>query len=245
MSDNATAAPDPERGFVQNLIDVFVSPREAFVALVARPGFWLPLALHLVTAGVFTAVWLHKVDPAEFLKNQMIETGQWDKIPAESRSGMLEMQSKMFPIFGWVGVLVGAPVALLVIAAALMFVYRFFYAGEVRFKQSMTIVTYVLLAFGLVTTPLTLLVYSLKDDWNLNPQEVLQANLTLLLDRNEVAKPLWALAGSLDLFVFWAIWLLATGFGVAVKRSTGSAVWGVVIPWALFVLIKVGLALVF
>jgi hypothetical protein len=92
---------------------------------------------------------------------------------------------------------------------------------------------------------LTLVVMGLKGDWNLNPQDVLQANLGLVLDKAETAKPLWALATSLDLFSFWMIFLLATGFAAASRKTTGSALWGVAIPWALMVAIKVGWAAVF
>ena len=67
-----------------------------------------------------------------------------------------------------------------------------------------------------------------------------QANLSLVMDKAETAKPLWALATSLDLVSFWIMFLLATGFGVAVKKSTGSTIWGVAIPWAIMVAIKVG-----
>jgi hypothetical protein len=49
--------------------------------------------------------------------------------------------------------------------------------------------------------------------------------------------------GSLDLFSLWHIFLLAAGFGVASKRSTGGAAWGVAVCWALATLGKVGLAL--
>jgi hypothetical protein len=242
MSDTATATPAPDRSFVQNLIDVYIAPRDAFTALVRKPGFWLALALYVVLLVVFTAVWLQKVDPGEFFKNQMIESGQWDKMPAENRAQALEAQAKFLPIFAWLGAFLFWPLILLAIAGIFTFIYRFFYAAEVAFKQSMTIVTYSTLAYGLVTTPLLLLILHLKGDWNLNPQEVLQANATLLLDRESVSKPLWALVGSLDLLTFWALWLLATGFAVASKRSTGSALWGVVVPWALIVCAKVAIA---
>jgi hypothetical protein len=65
------------------------------------------------------------------------------------------------------------------------------------------------------------------------------------MDKAETAKPLWALVTSLDLFSFWVVFLLATGFGVACKKATGSALWGVVIPWALIVGIKVGWSAMF
>ena len=90
--------------------------------------------------------------------------------------------------------------------------------GQVTFKQSATLVAYVSLAYGVLTIPLMLLILFLKGDWNLNPQEIIQANPTLFLDRESVSKALWAFAGSLDLVVLWQLWLLATAFAVATGR---------------------------
>jgi hypothetical protein len=234
--------PERPRGFLQNVLDVYIAPREGFAAIVRRPNFWLPLGCHVLVALLFTATWIHKVDPAEFMKAQMEESGQWDKIPAENRANILETQGKIFPIIGWVGAVVGTALAVLVVSAALLFVYRFFYASEVTFRQALAIVAHSFLALALVSSPLILLVMQLKGDWNVNPQEALQANLTLLFDKAATAKPLWALASSLDLFSLWLLFLLATGFGVASRRTTGSAFWGVAVCWALIVLGKVGFA---
>jgi hypothetical protein len=41
------------------------------------------------------------------------------------------------------------------------------------------------------------------------------------------------------------VFLLASGFAVASRKTTGSALWGVAIPWALIVLAKVGWAAIF
>lgn len=245
MSNDA-APVAPERSFFQNLIDVIVSPREAFQAIVGKPGFWLALALNLVLAGAFTAVWVSKMDPAEAGKARMVETGQWDKMTTEQRAGAMSWQTRtVFAVFSAVIILVGIPIALLVVAGALLFIFRFFYAGEVTFKPSLAIVAYVFTALALVRTPLLFLVYILKGDWNVDPQTALQANLTLLFDRDSVSKALWTFAGSLDLFTLWTVFLLAVGFGVATKKKTGSALWGVAVPWAIIVLIKVAWALVF
>mgnify|MGYP003508642005 CR=1 FL=1 len=74
---------------------------------------------------------------------------------------------------------------------------------------------------------------------------VIQANLGLFLEKSSAAKPLWALLSSIDLFSLWMVFLLAVGFGVASKKTTGSAIWGVAIPWILIVLAKVGWAAIF
>jgi hypothetical protein len=235
----------PPPGLVASVIGIFTAPREAFLGILRKPGFWLPLAAIVAINLVFTGIWISKVDPGEFMKAQMIESGQWDKMPAESRQQVLDTQGKVFPIFAWVGGLVGAPIVLAVISGVLLFIYRFFYAGQVTFKQSATLVSYVSLAYSVVAVPLMLLILFLKQDWTINPQDVIQANATLFLDREAVHKALWAFAGSIDLLVFWQIWLLGVAFGVATGRRTSSAIWGVVTPWALIVVIKVVWKLIF
>jgi hypothetical protein len=237
--------PGKPGGFFQNLIDLYFAPREAFGRIVPNPTWILPLVGHMVLALIFTGVWLNKMEPGEFMKTQLQEQGQWDRIPVEQRDNLIEQQSRFMPIMGWVGAAVGSPLSILIVAGILLFIYRFFYAGEVGFKQSLAITSWSFFALALLTTPLLLAVFALKGDWNLNPQEVLQANLSLLLDKAETAKPLWALATSLDLFSFWLIFLLASGFGVAVKKTTGSTLWGVVIPWAVIVAVKVGWSAIF
>jgi hypothetical protein len=241
----APVVPETSGGVLQDLLDVYFAPREAFERIVRHRRWVLPAVGMVVVSLVFVGIWLNRMEPREFLTTQLQESGQWEKIPAENREQVLDQQAKFIPIITWIMAPLGAVVTLVVVAGVLLFVFRFFYAGEVGFLQALAIVAWTFFAVGLVTTPLTLAVMGLKGDWNLNPQDVLQANLGLVLDRSETAKPLWALATSLDLFSFWMIFLLATGFAVASRKTTGSALWGVVVPWALVVAIKVGWAAVF
>jgi hypothetical protein len=245
VPSSAPVEPEKPGGFFQNLIDVYFSPREAFTRIVRSPSFLLPLAGYLLLVLGFTGIWMSKVEPREFMKMQLEESGQWDKIPAEQRDTILESAASRIKVFGWIGPVVFVPLMLVVTAAALMFVFRFFYASEATYKQAFAIVTWVFFAVGLVTTPLILLVLQLKGDWNVDPNSAVQANLGLLLDKSEAAKPLWALATSIDVFSLWMVFLLAVGFGVASRKTTGSAFWGVAIPWILIVLVKVGWAALF
>jgi hypothetical protein len=241
----APVEPEKSGGFFQNLIDVYFAPREAFTRIVRRPAFLLPLAGYFILVLGFTGIWMSRMDAREFMKTQLEESGQWDRIPAEQREAVLDRAPTQLKIFGWVGPVVATPLMLLLTAAVLMLIFRFFYASEATFRQAFAVVTWVFFAVGLVTTPLLLLVLQLKGDWNINPQEAIQANLGLLLDKSTAAKPLWALLTSIDVFSLWMVFLLAVGFGVASRKSTGSALWGVAIPWVLIVLGKVGWAALF
>jgi hypothetical protein len=228
----------PSPGFFGTLGAIFFDPREAFSGLIRRPTFLLPAALHLALALGFTAIWLQKADLGEFVKNQLIESGRWDNMPPEARAHIAD-STGVVRVMSWVGAGVGAPLALLVTAGVLLFVFRFFYGGDLGFRQALSVVSWTFFAVGLVMTPMSVAIFFLKGDFAINPGEILQANPTLLLDRAEVAKPLWALVGSLDLFSFWIIGLLACGFGVASKKTTASALWGVVAAWLLLVALKV------
>ena len=185
------------------------------------------------------------MDPTEFMKTQIEESGRADKMTAEQKQAVIETQSKMMPIFGWVLGPTFIAIMLLVVSGTLMFVFRFFYGGDVSFKQAIAIVVWTFLAVGIVSTPVTLTVLALKGDWNIDPNQAVQANLGLLLDKSTAAKPLWALFTSIDVFVLWMVVLLAVGFGVAIKKPTSSTLWGVVIPWLVIVCIKVGASALF
>jgi len=237
--------PEKPGGFLQNLIDIYFAPREAFTRIVAHPNWVLPVVGATILGLAFTGIWFQRMDMPEFVESEIKEAGQWDKIPAERRDAVIEQQTKIIPIMGWVGAVLGPIIFYSLVAAILLFIFRFFYAGEVSFKQSLSISAWSMFPVALVTTPLIILIMWLKEDWNLNPERVLQANLGLLLDKAETAKPLWALATSFDLVSFWIMFLLAAGFGVACKKATGSALWGVVIPWTVIVAIKVGWSAIF
>jgi hypothetical protein len=245
MGESVAPVPESGGGFFQNLIDVYFAPLEAFSRIVRQPRILIPLVVYVILVLGFTGIWMQKMDPVEFMKTQIEESGRAYRIPPDQRQNIIEQQAKMMPIFAWVVGPVGIAVTLLVISGTLLFVYRFFYAAEVSFKQAFAIVTWVFVAVGLITTPAILAVMSLKGDWNINPQEAVQANLALLLDKSTAAKPLWALLSSIDVFSLSMIFLLAVGFGVASRKPTGSAIWGVAIPWVIIVLCKVGWAAIF
>lgn len=247
LTPQAAPAPAPAAGggFFQNLIDVYFAPGSAFARIVASPRFLVPLVVYAALVLGFTGIWLHKVDPSEFMKTQIEESGRADKMTAEQRQAVIEQQAKFMPIFGWVLGPTFIAIMLLVVSASLLFVFRFFYGGDVGFKQALAIVIWTFLAVGLVSTPVMLTVLALKGDWNIDPNQVVQANLGLLLDKSTAAKPLWALFTSIDVFVLWHVLLLAVGFGVAIKKPTSSTLWGVVVPWLVVVAIKVGASALF
>jgi Yip1 domain len=242
----AVPAPvEPPRGFLSTLAGLYAAPSETFRALAARPSFAAPLLALIALNVAFTFVWTRKADPVELVRTQMEESGVFDRVPAERHADLVQRQARLFPIFAWLGPLVFAPLGFVAMAGLFLFIYRFFYASETTFAQSLAVVGWSLLAVGLVTTPLTLLVLALKGEWSVDPRMVIQASPAALFDKGAVPKPVHALLDSIDLFSAWTLFLLSAGYAAMSKRSLGAAAVGVLVIWAVYVLLKVALAAIF
>jgi hypothetical protein len=239
----APAAPaEPAPSLFDTLLNLFVEPRTAFAGILRSPGrFWIPLLGCIVLNLAFTAIWMQKVDARQFMKNQIEESGRADRIPPDRMEQVIDQQARFMKVISPLSAILAPLLIVTLIGAVLLFVFRFFYGGDVGFKQALSIVAWMSFAVALVSIPIMLAVYAGKGDWNLNPQSVVQANLSMLLDKETTSRPLYSLAESFDLFTAWSIFLLATGFGLAARKPTAGAVWGIVIPWAIYVLGKVGL----
>ncbi|MBN2369713.1 MAG: YIP1 family protein [Vicinamibacteria bacterium] len=143
----------PTKGFGDMLLDVFFDPRKAFNELSARPYCLLPLALAMVLGIGFTAVWLSKVEPREFVKTQIENSPRVDQIPAEMRTEMVDQQARFMKVSAWAGVLLGVPTLYLVCAGYFLLVFRFGYGADgLRFDQSFSVTAMSFLAVSLVQT---------------------------------------------------------------------------------------------
>jgi hypothetical protein len=187
----------------------------------------------------FTAVWLSKVDPPEFVRAQAEQSARFTNLPPDQQETVVASQAKFFPPIAWVTAFVGAPILVSVVVLALVFVFRFVLADETTIRQGYAVVSWSYFAIALVQLPLILVTLFLKGEWRISPQEAFLASPALLLDKNAASKALFAFLGSLDVFSFWSILLISWGFAAAGRRRFGAAFWGVLVPWLVYVIAKV------
>jgi len=232
----------PPRGFLATLAGVYRSPAQTLAFIAARPVYWAPLLVFVAAGALFNAVWLHQLDPREFARTEIEDSPFAEQMSPEQRAEGIERQAHIFPLVAWLGPLVLSPLSLVVVALVYLFVFRFFYAAEATFRQSLAVVSWTSLAVALVTLPLTLLVLGLKQDWNVDPRTALQANLSVLLDKGSAPRAVYSIAESLDLFSAWMLALLSIGYGAATGRRAGQAAVGVAAVWAVYVLGKAALS---
>jgi hypothetical protein len=244
-SEAGAAEAPPETGFFARLFGLYLAPGETFRSIVAAPRFWAPALALTVLSVAFAGVWLSKIDPLEFVKAQQEGSPRFQNQTPDQQQKALEVGSKIVKPFTAVVSVIGPIIFIAIAAFPLLFVFRFGYGSEVTAGQAMSIASWSLLAVRVVQTPLLLLTYVLKGDWNIAPDEAFQASLALLVDKQATSHALYTLLRGFDLFGLWIVCLMAIGFAQAGKSKFGSTLWGVLIPYLAVVAVSVGAVALF
>ena len=242
MSTTPTAAPDnapASKGALARVVGVFWEPGNTFRDIVARPGWWLPLVLMIVIALIFMSVFLTQIGVDAMLQQQMAANSRLQQLSAEQQAQALALQKRIVPPLMFVSVVAIPPLLYLATALVMMFAYRLLADSQVTFKQSFGITVHAFLPSALsAILAIVVIMFVHPADFDVN--NPLMTNAAWLLG-DAPAAWLKALASSLDLFSLWILALLAIGFATTKRKmGFGQAFLIAAIPWALYVLIKVG-----
>jgi hypothetical protein len=226
------------------LLNVFVDPKLAFADIVARPGWWVPMILLMVCSLTYMLAFSSHVGWERFMRQQMESQPKMQNLSAEDRERALEMQIKFGAPIGTVVAVVTQPVIILATAGVLVFVFNFMLGATVKYRQALAVTSYACLPSGLALAG-GILVMFLKDPVDFDLKNPAGYNVGFFLDPHSVPAWLVSLGTSIDVFTFWYILLLATGMAAATKKSWATGLTGVLIPWAVFVFLKVAVAAIF
>ena len=239
----------PQVSSVGRIFGVIFSPKATFESIVQRPTWILPLLLISVISIVTVFIFGQRVGWRGFMIRQDQQNSrlqkQMDQMTPDQRDKMLDQQTKIAPIFGYVGAVLGIFVAPVVVAAVLMVAFNMMVGGGIRFKTSLGIVAHSWVT-ALIGGLLGILVLFLKDPSTIDIQHLVATNAGAFLSDDA---PKWqeSLLSSFDLFTFWSMILMSIGYSATnpKKISFGKAFGTVVGVWLLYVIVKVGFAAAF
>jgi len=241
---NAVAMPPeaetPALSFPQRLIDVFISPREAFEDVARRPGFWAPLITLVISAIAVTETMLWKIGAERLMRMSLEQGGQASRMTPEQLDQAVSSGAKFTAIAMHVGAVLGAPIFLLIIAGLGILIVNVIFGAQVKFGTVFSLVSYANLV-SLLSSVISLAMMLFGDPEHFNTQNPIPTNPGFFLNANEVSKPLYALASSIDIFPIWIMILL----GMSLSEGTGrkvksSSIFLVFLGlWAVWVLIKI------
>jgi hypothetical protein len=224
---------------IGRLAGVFFSPTQAFADIVRRPRWWIPMIVIGIVSAVTIVVFSQHVGWDQIVRKSLDQANQ--NMTPEQRQQALAVASRFLPLLGYL-----APVLvafnILLIAAVMIFLTNVVMGADSRFPAMMGVVGYSGIPPALVAAALTILVMFMKspDDFDIN--NPLAFNVGAFLP-DGTSKWIVSLGGSLDLFSFWRIGLLAAGISAtSPKIKFGKALFAVAFPWALYVAVKTAFA---
>jgi hypothetical protein len=228
---------DQDQGDLWRLQGIFFEPAKTFQSINKRPSFWLPL---LITIIILLLLWQglsHFVDLEDLFLQEARKNPQTESLTDEQ----LEQQLKFtVPFIKWVSPVVAPPIMLFLFSALILGMV-FLSGSETSYKKLLGVTSHCLFLQALIGTALTLLVYALASDPKaIDIQNPVYTNLGPLVDAKE--SPILArLAASVDLVVWYVIYLLGLGTATVSKRMTvGKGVMLVALLYIFYVLLGVG-----
>lgn len=221
---------------------VFLEPTKTFADIVARPKTWfIPLILLIVAVEVMMYCYSQRVGFEQMLRKQFETNAQIQNLPPEQRDQAMERAMKFTPVMSYIGPVLGIPIVWLIVAGLMMLVMNSVMGAQVSFLQSLAINAYSNLV-GLISAALAIIVMYIKSPEDFDLQNPLAFNAGAFVP-SDAPKWLSSLAGSFDVFVFWTMALMAIGYAATSRKLKWSkAFTGVIMMWALWVVIKTGWA---
>lgn len=247
MAATTSAAPQAPQsiGAFGRIIGAIINPRPTFEDIARKPSWLVPLLVLVIVQCAVTTVISQRVGWRAIIEKQIAQNTsaqqRIQQMPPEQREQMLNTQVKVASVIGYVGVIIGVPVVALIIAAIFMGIFNGISGAGLDFKTSFGIISHSYMP-GLIGALLGILILYIKPPDQIDVQNLVASNVGAVLS-SDSPKWLQSLGGSIDVFSFWIIGLMAFGYSVArpkkISMSTGLT-W-IILVWAVYVLFKVGL----
>ncbi len=193
------------------IIGVWFSPRPTFEDIARKPSWAAPIIL-LTLIGLSMNIFLaNKVDWRSFSEEQLMSSPRGQQIPADQKDVAIQRGVKGNQYFCYVRGLTGTVCLGLLLALVYWGAYALIGGARLTFGKSFAVIAYAMLPGG-IRELLGIPILMLKDPSTLgNPYNFVGSNPGAYMS---ISDPKWlsALASSLDVFVFWSLFLTALGF---------------------------------
>jgi hypothetical protein len=226
---------------ISRLAGVFFSPMQAFADIARRPRWWIPMIVVGIVGTVGIVLFSQHIGWDQVIRKSIDQSNQ--NMTPEQRQQAIAVASRFVPLIGYFAP-IGAAIVIVLMSAGLIFLANVVMGADIRFPAMLGIVGYSAIPPTIVMTALSILVMFLKSPEDYDITNPLAFNVGAFLPSGS-AKWLIALGGSIDLFSFWRIGLLAAGITAASPKITfGKALFVVLLPWVLYVAGKTAIAAV-
>ena len=227
------------------VIGVFFSPKATFEDIVRKPSWLLPVLLTtILSIGVSFSI-NQRMNWRDYISQQIDKNPRAAQLSPEQKQQQIEAGAKFSAPFTYAIGACAPILGALIIGLIMWGVYSLIGGVSTNFITALSITTHAFLT-GLVSSLLFILILYLKPYGTADLDNPVAANLAALLPEDS-AKWLIALCKNIDIFEFWTLILLAIGFAaVNPRKLRGAKSFAIAFTaWAVYVVIRVGIAFIF
>jgi hypothetical protein len=250
MADPASSLDTPQgtpsKSFLSRLIGVVIEPGETFDDIARKPDWIPPMVVLWLVAIVVVETMLLKIGAYQIALQSLQRSGRTTGMGEDQ---LIQMAEKIVPIVRiqmHVIAVLGAPIFFLAVAGIGLLILNVFFGQHAKFKNVLGVTCYANLP-SILSAVMTVAVVFFGDANAFNPQSPSPTNPGYFMNPQTASHAIYAVAGSLDIFTFWFMILLAMGLSRLVEKKvkTGTVFMTLFGGWLLLVMVKVGLALIF
>jgi hypothetical protein len=247
MAEVMVQAPEvPERvNTIGRIFGVLASPKTTFLSIARRPTWLAPVVLLCLLFLAVVAIFSYRGGWPSYFQKQIANNSRFQQMPPDQQQRVYEAQLKYGPWVAYAEAPIVPTLVIVVVAAVFLGVFNGLAGAKLNFKTSLGIVSHAWMA-NAVSGLLGIVIVAVKDPATIDLQNLVASNAGALLS-SDAPKWLTSLLGSIDLFSFWTMILLAIGYAAAAPKqlTTGKAFAWVLVMWLAFVVVKVGISAAF
>ena len=225
------------------LLGVFFEPGKTFADIADRPRWLVPVLIGILSSVLLIYLFNRHVGWESSLQRAMDNNRFVQQLPPDQRQIAFDRQLRLMPVFSYLGAILGFPITLLLAAGLATGIIRGLLGTPIRFVQAFAAMAYAFLP-RVIYAGLSISVMFLKNPDEFDLQNAFASNPGAFMDPQKSSRFLYTVASQLDVFSIWVILLMAVGLKAAggKRLSFGGALFAVVLPWAVYVLIRGGAA---
>jgi hypothetical protein len=225
------------------LLEVFYQPGKLFESLPERRNVWItPLILGILLIIGVTALSINTIGMREIMRQRLATSGM---SPEQMQQALSRADSPAQAYVSYLAVALGIPISLLVIAGVLT-AFGMMTSRSPKFGDMFSMVTLSFVPYWSITALMSALILLITaDKSSLDINNLIGSNAAAYIDQSTVSKGVYSLLGSLDIFSFALITLLAYGFSKLTRAGMFFGFVAVGTLWAFYVIMKMGASLLF
>lgn len=235
-----TVQADTPMSELSRLINVFFEPKKSFADIAQRPRWVAPLLITIVFAAGYLYLFNRHIGWEPYMHRLLDNNPQMQRLPEEQRALIFRRNLEVVPASSMVIAAVSPPFVFLIGAAIAVGIIKGLMGVPVKFKQAFAVFAYAWLPLAIYRVLSAVVMYVTPRPEDFDPQNGFFSNPGAFMDPMTAPRFLRAVANNVDVFIIWTLLLIATGLKAAggKKLSFGGALFAVVLPFAVYVLIR-------